>query len=107
MQDSADTRHVQVNFRMPVRLKDQLRESADRGNRSLSSEVVHRLELSLLFEMSERNERIERSAQALARMSWANETRDEVKRGLIELEGRLRDEADQVSRLLTLLADVE
>jgi hypothetical protein len=41
---------VQVNFRMPVELRDSLRNEAEKKGRSLNAEIVFRLERSLADE---------------------------------------------------------
>ena len=38
---------VQVNFRMPVDLRDRIKAAAEANNRSMNSEIVARLEASL------------------------------------------------------------
>lgn len=38
--------YEQVNFRMPTELRDRLREAAEANNRSVTAELVHRLEAS-------------------------------------------------------------
>lgn len=38
--------YEQVNFRMPTELRDRLREAAEANNRSVTAELVHRLEQS-------------------------------------------------------------
>lgn len=40
------TGYEQVNFRLPTALRDRLREAADSNNRSVTAELVHRLESS-------------------------------------------------------------
>lgn len=42
----ADAPPLQVNFRMPADLKDRLQRSADHSGRTLTAEIVHRLERS-------------------------------------------------------------
>ncbi len=42
----------QFKLRLPTELKDQLEGSAEAGSRSLTSEIVRRLELSFVWEKS-------------------------------------------------------
>lgn len=54
---------VQVNFRMPAELKAQLEKEAAENNRSLTSEIVARLEKSLRYDPE--SDRIELSDKQL------------------------------------------
>ena len=41
------TEQVQVNFRMPVALRDRIKRAADKNGRSMNGELLHALEIQL------------------------------------------------------------
>ncbi|WP_180004068.1 MULTISPECIES: Arc family DNA-binding protein [unclassified Acinetobacter] len=51
--------YTQVNFRIPTKLKEQIEKSANNNERSITAELVARLEQS--FELSERQAVIEQN----------------------------------------------
>ena len=77
---------LQVNFRMPASLKRELEAAAKQSGRSLTAEVVARLELSLLAEGSDNEEILSaekaRDYSSTARRSLPSIVRDRVRRSI-------------------------
>lgn len=77
---------LQVNFRMPASLKRELEAAAKQSGRSLTAEVVARLELSLLAEGADSEEllpaELARDYSETARRSLPSVVRDRIRRSI-------------------------
>lgn len=76
---------VQVNFRMPQELREKLQASAEANNRTITSEIVARLELSFAVQSlkpAQQAEALNTVAEVLVKLEKSIEARDHVIKAL-------------------------
>jgi hypothetical protein len=95
MTKTTSSEQVQVNFRMPVELRDRLRAASQENHRSLNAEIVARLEYAFA------GERLEANLPATSRSAQANEADDDITaKTLQEIERRLAASEAQLANMM-------
>lgn len=83
------TEQVQVNFRMPVDLRDAIREAALRSGRSMNAEIIMRLEATFTADNIEQWQSLQRERLAAAV--------DRQKQDAASLAGVMDELVDEIS----------